>query len=151
MADSKVEDTALRLKKARDFKKEGAKLFKDGNFEKAIDEYRKISENLEGQEMVGKNEAERKNLVLAAKSNIAKCYMELEEWKRAKTMWSEILETTKGTFGDLVVLFGLLNRAQDFKSSSAHASTVASCNSGFICQRQIVHYNEKIHYYQTKA
>ena len=51
MADSEVEDTALRLKKAKEFKEEGTKLFKDGEFVKAIFEYRKISENLEGQKM----------------------------------------------------------------------------------------------------
>jgi len=96
MADSK-DDAATRLKKAKDFKEQGTKLFKDGNFVKAIVEYRKIFENLEGKEMVGQNEAERKGLVKAGQSNIAECYMKLEDWKSAKAMWSKILEKKQGS------------------------------------------------------
>ena len=99
MADSKEEAAtrvdakvaaATMLEKAKDFKAQGTKFFKDGEYVKAIYNYRKIFEILEGEEMFGEHwtryEAERKDLVQAGRLNIALCWMKLKEWKRAKTM-----------------------------------------------------------------
>ena len=69
-----------KLEKAKDFKAKGTKFFSDGKYVQAIHNYRKIFDNLEGEEMVGANETERKNLVQAGRLNIALCWMKLEVW-----------------------------------------------------------------------
>ena len=81
---------ATQLEKAKDFKAKGTKFFSDGKYVQAIHNYRKIFDNLEGEEMVGANETERKNLVQAGRLNIALCWMKLKEWKEAKDFCTKV-------------------------------------------------------------
>ena len=91
MEDLKNNSTT-RLEKARKFKEEGKEFINAGKYVRAIDKYRKISDILEGEEMTGQNKTEKENLLFAAQSNIALCWMKIKEWERAKTVCSKILE-----------------------------------------------------------
>ena len=84
-----------RMEEAKDFKAQGTKFYKDCEYEKAIDNYQKILDILEGEEYIGhltKKESERKDLLQAGRLNIALCLMKLKDWKKAKAMCSLVLE-----------------------------------------------------------
>lgn len=143
-SDEKIEQSQIK-------KEKGTKFFKEGKYDKAVKQYKKIIDYLESENAEGETAEKVKSLILAAHLNTSMCNLKLQKYAEAQKNCDKALEkdarNEKGLFRRGQALFAQKDYELAMKDFlvvlEVNPENKAAKNEATLCRQKIKAFHEK--------